>query len=143
MSTPQTLANHRRFDIGFHFTLLPLALVNLIWSARNCWKISGSAQIKDLLVALILLWIALKARSYCIRVQDRIIRLEEHLRLARILSEPLKARIHELSEAQLVGLRFASDAEAGALMELMLRENLSGEKIKKHIQTWRPDTFRV
>jgi len=82
-------------------------------------------------------------RNYPLKAQDRIIRLEERLRLATLLDGPLKARISELDARQLVGLRFASDAEVPALVKAALDEKLSGEEIKKRIQNWRPDTFRV
>jgi hypothetical protein len=82
-------------------------------------------------------------RTYPLKIQDRIIRLEERLRLATLLDGPLKARISDLDERQLIGLRFAPDAEVPALVKVALDENLSGEEIKKRIQSWRPDTFRV
>jgi hypothetical protein len=82
-------------------------------------------------------------RMYSLRVQDRIIRLEERLRLATLLSEPLRSRIPELTVGQLVALRFASDAEVPALCERALAEKLSKGDIKKSIETWRPDYWRV
>jgi hypothetical protein len=48
-----------------------------------------------------------------------------------------------LTEGQLVALRFASDAEVPALAERALSEKLSRADIKKAIQTWRPDYWRI
>jgi hypothetical protein len=59
----------------------------------------------------------LKIRTYSLRNQDRIIRLEERLRLTSLVMEPLQSRVPELSETQLIGLRFACDAEVPALGE--------------------------
>ncbi len=86
---------------------------------------------------------ALKIRLYALKVQDRVIRLEERLRLSSLCSEPLRSRLPELTEDQLIGLRFASDAEVPKLAERALSEKLSRADIKKAIQTWRPDYWRV
>jgi hypothetical protein len=96
-----------------------------------------------ILLAVALLILVFKTRLYALKVQDRVIRLEERLRLRQLLQEPLRSRIPELTEGQLIGLRFASDAELPALVERALKEKLSRSDIKKSIKTWRPDNWRV
>jgi hypothetical protein len=84
-----------------------------------------------------------KIRLYALRVQDRVIRLEERLRFATLLDPALRPRIAEFTESQLVALRFASDAELPVLAARALNEKLSNSEIKKSIQHWRPDYWRV
>ena len=84
-----------------------------------------------------------KARSYPIKVQDRVIRLEERLRLQTLAPAEWHSQIYRLTEDQLIGLRFASDDEVVALAKLALEQNLNRKQIKERIKSWRPDTFRV
>jgi hypothetical protein len=82
-------------------------------------------------------------RLYALRVQDRVIRLEERLRLQQVLIDPLRSRVPDLTIGQLVALRFASDAELQALAGRALSEKLSKDDLKKAVTSWRPDHFRV
>jgi len=147
---PQSLANHVRLDPPFHFYLLPIFGLALILSLIHFFAHITHGNIFDHIHAFLLILLAvafvilmLKTRLYSLKVQDRVIRLEERLRLTQLLPEPLRSRIPELTEDQLIGLRFASDAEIPKLVERTLKENLSRADIKKAIQTWRPDYWRV
>ncbi len=140
---PQSLANHAKLDPLFHFIVLPVfALAALGDTIHFLWHPSyHSASFFVISVAAVIA--VLKIRIYSLKLQDRIIRLEERLRLTALCSEPLRSRIPELTEDQLIGLRFASDAEVPKLAEQAISEKLSRADIKKAIQSWRPDYWRV
>jgi hypothetical protein len=140
---PQTFANHRRFDPLFHFFAIPIFGLSVIWSIVHFIRHPGLHSAVAFVVLTAATVVTLKTRLYSLRVQDRVIRLEERLRLATLLPEPLRSRIPELTEIQLIGLRFASDAELQGLCEKALSQNLSRADIKKSIQNWRPDYWRV
>ena len=149
-SKPQTLANHTRWDPPFHFFIVPIMLLGVIFTFIHLFAHLSHADFRDnmhaillILLALALMTWVLKTRLYALKVQDRVIRLEERLRLMQLLPEPLRSRIPELTEGQLIGLRFASDAEVPKLTERALNEKLSRGDIKKAIQNWRPDYWRV
>jgi hypothetical protein len=147
---PQTFANHTRWDPLYHFFAIPVFVLVLLATLIHFFAHITEADFRDdfhavglILLASALLASVLKLRTYALRNQDRIIRLEERLRLATLLSEPLRSRIPELTAAQLVAIRFASDAEVAKLVERALNEKLSCADIKKAIQNWRPDNTRV
>ena len=147
---PQTLANHTRFDPPFHFFIVPIIALGVIFTFIHFFAHLSHADFRDNLHAILLILLALalmtwvfKTRLYALKVQDRVIRLEERLRLMQLLPEPLRSRIPELTEGQLIALRFASDAEVPKLTERALNEKLSRNDIKKAIQNWRPDYWRV
>jgi hypothetical protein len=147
---PQNLANHTRWDPPFHFYVIPIFVVALIMTLVHFFAHITHGDLRDhihafllILLAVACLLLVFKVRLYSLKVQDRVIRLEERLRLTQLLSEPLRSRIPELTEDQLCGLRFASDAEIPKLVERTLNEKLKRGDIKKAIQNWRPDYWRV
>lgn len=148
--TPQTFANHARFDPAFHFFLVPVFGLGLILSLIHFFYHFRESDFRDnfhsfllILLAVACVVFVLKMRLYSLKVQDRVIRLEERLRLMQVLPEPLRSRIPDLTEGQLISLRFASDSELPKLVERTLNEKLSRKDIKKSIQNWRPDYWRV
>lgn len=139
----QTYATHRRYDPLYHYVLFGILSVNLLLRCYALYNAPGKGRAWEIVLAFGLLILFLKARTFPLRAQDRVIRLEERLRLREVLPEPLRSRIPELREGQLLGLRFAPDAELAGLVEQALAEKLGCEEIKKRIKVWRPDTFRV
>jgi hypothetical protein len=142
-TAPQSYANHARLDPPFHFFLAPLLIVAVILSIICLVRHPGLDSTLWLLLAVGLFLTAEKARSYALKVQDRVIRLEERMRLSMLLPEEARPRIAELTEPQLIALRFAPDAELPALAVRALNEGLTKKQIKASIQSWRADTFRV
>jgi Family of unknown function (DUF6526) len=142
-ATTQSLVNHARFDPPFHFVLAPIGLAAIILSVILLVRQPGAGSILGVLLSVGFFMIAAKARSYALKVQDRVIRLEERLRLSMLLPEATRPRIVELTEPQLIALRFASDAEVPALAIRALNEGLTSKQIKTSIQSWRADYFRV
>jgi hypothetical protein len=139
----QSYASHAKIDPSFHFFVLPILLINVFVVAFLLIRHPGIGGAWVLLVSVALLVLAARLRSWATHLQDRVIRTEERIRLAAILPETLRSRIAELSDSQIVGLRFASDAELPALFQRAVDERLSRSDIKKAITDWRPDYSRV
>ena len=141
--TPQNLANHTRLDPPFHFFVLPVLAITWIVSVFFAVRHSGFLHIWIVVFNTALIVAVTRSRQYALKVQDRVIRLEERLRLATLLPDSLRPQIAKLTERQLIALRFASDEEVPALVERTLSANLAGADIKKSIKNWRPDYWRV
>lgn len=143
-AVPQTYQTHRRYVPAFHFVTSGILLVNFIWSVVVIFRHFSASAVMNALTAVALLLLFAYTRAFATGNQDRIIRLEMRLRLERLLPGDLRSRIGELTPRQLVGLRFASDAELPALTKKVLDEKiLSGEQIKKLVKTWEGDYLRV
>src|SRR5579863_6136069 len=142
---PQNLQNHARLVPPFHMFVLPVFLLNAGWSIYHVVKAGISFEsVLMVLVAFALLTMALFARVFALTVQDRVIRLEMRLRLAEILPADLRSRIPEFTVAQLVSLRFASDAELPALARKVLDEKMNDRKaIKQLVKNWQGDYVRA
>jgi uncharacterized membrane protein YdbT with pleckstrin-like domain len=139
----QNYVNHGRIDPSFHYFLVPIAAVSIIVAVVNLVRFPSFNAAWLVLISVAVGVAIFKMRLYSLKVQDRIIRLEERFRLQQTLSEPLRSRINELTIGQLVALRFACDAELPALVTRALNENLSKDDLKKSVNVWRADLFRV
>ena len=142
---PQNLQNHVRLVPPFHMFVLPVLFLNAGWTIYHIVKTGISFEsVLGVLMAFALITLALFARLFALSVQDRVIRLEMRLRLAEILPVDLRPRIPEFTVAQLVSLRFASDAELPGLARKVLDEKMSDRKaIKQLIKNWQGDYLRA
>jgi hypothetical protein len=139
----QNLANHARFVPGYHFLTAGLLLVNLLWSIIRLVRAPTIDSTVALLVAVALVMMFWYLRVFPLAVQDRVIRLEESLRIAT-LAPSLRDRVAEFTPHQLVALRFASDAELPGLAERVLSERITSRSaIKALIREWRADHQRA
>jgi Family of unknown function (DUF6526) len=139
---PQTLSNHPRYVPGYHFILLSLLALNLLFSLYHLRHFSGAALF-GVVVAICLGLIAWYERQFALSVQDRVIRLEERLRIEKLCPD-LAPRAASLGVGQLIALRFASDEELPALVRKVLDEDIRSQKaIKAEIRNWRADYLRA
>jgi len=144
--TPQSYSHHTRWDPLFHFFVLPMFFLAAVAAIVMHLFVHRAHPLHGVLLTLFAVAVLIaifKIRLYALKVQDRVIRLEERLRLATLLPEGLRSRIPELSERQLVALRFASDGELAGLAQKALNEKLSPDEIKKSVKNWRADNRRV
>jgi hypothetical protein len=140
----QTVGSHRRFIPAWHFFVLPVLSVNVFVTAMAFGRRPDVDTAWALAVATALVLGMFIARTMPLRAQDRIIRLEERLRLEQLLPADLRGRIIELTLTQLIGLRFAADDEVVELTRRVLDGELKDRgDIKNAIQNWRADHLRV
>jgi hypothetical protein len=146
MPTPQSFKSHARFDPPIHFFVFPILLLNFAFSIYytiHHWPDHQHLGPWWIIVSLALFVFAGKTRGNDLKNQDRIIRLEERLRLLALLPPDERAHINELSVKQLVALRFAPDEELPGLFHKTITQNLEPKAIKSHINNWNPDNHRV
>ena len=143
--TEQNFSNHVKYVPAFHFFAAPALLVNFGWSIHRLivsgYSLDGFIAVLTAAALVVSLFLA---RIFALKVQDRVIRLEERLRMEHLFPEDLRPRIYEFTPGQCVALRFASDAELPILARKVLTDKITTPKtIKQMIQTWRPDHLRA
>lgn len=141
---PQSYANHRRVFPLFHYVALPVAIVNVVVRAVRLARLPSALRAWELAFAIGIAGGFIAARTMALIVQTRVIRLEMRLRLAIVLPPELRPRIPALTPRQLVGLRFASDAELPALVRRCLAGELTtADQVKRQIVQWQADHLRA
>ena len=142
----QNYKNHIRFYIPHHFIFLPLMAIMMIWGLVNAF-IYDDKKLEWLLFSLLsftILYLALMLRQhYALNNQNRIVILEFRLRHFELFGVSAKKVESQLTFDQLAALRFADDNEYRELLELALRDHITGDDIKKRIKNWQADNMRV
>jgi hypothetical protein len=145
MQREQNYANHARYLPLYHFIVVPLFglhfLVTLVYAFFHARDWMSWWQVVVAVALLLFVW---AARLMALTVQNRVIRLEETLRLQRLLPDDLRPRAGELRTSQLIALRFCSDEELPDMCRAVLNgEVTSTDEIKRGVKTWRPDWLRA
>ena len=145
MSQPdQSFDNHAKLVPVFHGTLAFMIIVPMlyfVYLAVTDFSVERLVFALFMVGALSMGW---HARLFPLRVQDRLIRLEEQLRLHRVLAEDQQGRIGDISTDLLIGLRFAPDDEVVDLAGRILEGELADRKaVKQAVKNWRADNQRI
>lgn len=143
MSKTQNLKNHARLDPAFHLFTFGVYLLNLVYAGFHLYRQPSLSSGWYLVLSIVVIVPILKLRMYPLRVQDRVIRLEERLRLQALAPPEWHTQIYRLSEDQLIALRFAADDEVVELAKQALEHNLTRKQIKERIRSWRADDWRI
>ena len=142
----QTKSSHARYDPLFHFFVLPALIANIVilivWHVHHRY-VHAHLALWAIFMSVVQFLIAFKARTYPLGVQDRVIRLEERLRLSALATPSEMAELDSLTVDQYVGLRFASNPEVVELARKAVRENLTRKQIKENVKAWRADHDRI
>ena len=146
MAQAQSFKNHTRWDPLLHFFVLPMLLLNFIfaiYATIHSWPGYQHTHVWWIVMSIVFFMMAGISRGSALRAQDRVIRLEEQLRLADLLAEEELGLIDALTIRQFIALRFASDAEVATLAKRAASESLSEKQIKENVTHWRADHHRV
>ena len=139
----QNYGTHRRWNAPWHFVVVPILLLNAVIAIVVLVRAPSRGTMWAAVVALTLVVGLALLRRMALRVQDRVIRLEERLRLNRLMPDRHE-EIEELGRAQLIAIRFASDAEVPHMLDRITRGEIrTQDEIKRAIQHWRPDHLRA
>lgn len=143
----QSYAKHVRIPpVGFLVTGI-LILLAFLGSLVNLYRrFVGPDHVGRLsaelivLITVALFLTSVFSRSFPMKAQDRVIRAEENLRHFALTGKLLDPR---LTIKQIIGLRFASDAEFPELARKAADQEMSPDNIKKSVKNWRPDHDRM
>jgi len=144
MPEPLSYKTHRAYDPLYHFFVIPVLGINVLLDAYILFRRPVWLNVWALVFGLALVALAWRVRFFPLRIQDRLIRLEETLRLQSVLPDDLRGRIGEISTRELIALRFCTDEELPEhVRAIYAGDYRGGENVKSRIKTWRPDPHRI
>ena len=144
MSDTQSAASHAKMVPLFHYVAFALLLIPTIYFLKEALMAFSVGNLMSALFALGVLLVFWFARVFPLGVQDRVIRLEERMRLHRVLPADMHDRIEEIPTSLLIGLRFASDEELTELTRRVFAGELADRKaVKAAVRSWRADHQRI
>ena len=140
----QNLKNHAKMVPAYHYLMTPMLVLPSLYLGYRVVVDFSFADLVTFIFSVGVVFAAFFARWFALGVQDRVIRLEEQLRMEKLLPEELKQRIPEVTTEQMIALRFASDEELPGLVFKALTEGISNRKtLKQAIKNWRADHQRI
>lgn len=140
----QNFENHAKTVPVFHFLAFGLVTVPTVYFGVRVISDFSVGGLMTVAFSVGIIIMGLFGRLFALGVQDRVIRLEERLRLERVLPDDLKGRINEVRTTLLIGLRFAPDEELTDLTRKVLDGSLSDRKsVKQAVKSWRVDDQRI
>jgi multisubunit Na+/H+ antiporter MnhB subunit len=141
----QTFQNHKRHFTLFHFIASPLLALYALYTIYALVRAPSLATAAGVVLAGGVNAALFASRLMALAVQDRLIRLEMHLRLERVLgAAAAAAAIAKLPLGRVLALRFASDAELPALVARVVANELkTNTEVKQAIREWQPDYLRA
>jgi hypothetical protein len=142
----QNYKNHRKYYPPHHFIYLPLLIfleVFGIWKIFND-ELNQLIWILFSIVVFLIFYLAIMVRQhYALGLQNRLVRLEFKQRYFEIFNVRSDEVEEKLKFSQIAALRFSYDDEFKILLEKALKENTSGDEIKKSIKKWKSDLHRI
>ncbi|MGY8778826.1 MAG: DUF6526 family protein [Longimicrobiales bacterium] len=144
MSATQSAASHAKIVPVYHYVGFGFVAIPTFYSLYlTITQFSLGAMMMSLFAIGVIVSM-LYARLFPLGVQDRVIRLEERMRMERLLPAEMHARIGDVATEHLIALRFASDDELVDLTKRILDGEFSGRKgVKEAIKNWRADHQRI
>jgi len=142
----QNYKNHLRLFPLHHYIATPLTIGLFIWSlvALGSMNTDNCADgLFKILASFALVLVVFIARTYGIKNQDRVIRLEMRQRYFELTNKSFAPLEKQLRMGQIIALRFAGNDELLPLIDRAIAENLSNKDIKQAVADWQADFYRV